>query len=178
LTRAAVIPCKSCSIRHGCLGKIAQHHPDLELVLAGPDRKGMGSALRVMSRKLGISERIHFPGMIEGETKARALRAAEAFILPSHQENFGIAVAEALAQGTPVLVSDQVNIWREVLADGAGLVAPDTLAGTRDLLTRFLALSREERAATRERALHCFEHRFDLEHAAGELLALVEREIR
>ena len=61
--------------------------------------------------------------MLTGDLKWGALHAAEAFILPSHQENFGIAVVEALACGKPVLISDKVNIWREIEADGACLVA-------------------------------------------------------
>lgn len=171
-------PKKGCDLLVEAFGKIAPHHPDLDLVLAGPDQTRLGSSLQETAQKLGLSDRIHFPGMIEGEAKAGALRAAEAFILPSHQENFGIAVAEALAHGTPVLISDQVNIWRKVLAEGAGLVAPDTLAGTTDLLTRFLGLSPEERNEMRRKALHCFAHRFDLEHAAAELMTLLRREIR
>lgn len=50
-----------------------------------------------------------------------AFGAADVFVLPSHQENFGIAVAEALACGTPVLISNKVNIWREIQAGGGGL---------------------------------------------------------
>ncbi len=171
-------PKKGCDLLVEAFAKIAPHHPDLDLVLAGPDQVGLGSSLQAMAQKLGLSDRVHFPGMVEGAAKAGALRGADAFVLPSHQENFGIAVAEALAHGTPVLVSDQVNIWREVIADGVGLVAPDTLAGTTDLLTRFLALSPAQRAGMGEKALYCFAHRFDLEHAAAELMTLLEREIR
>ncbi len=60
--------------------------------------------------------------MLTGDLKWGALHAAEVFVLPSHQENFGIAVVEALACGKPVLISDKVNIWREIAADGAGSV--------------------------------------------------------
>ncbi len=59
-------------------------------------------------------------------------------MLPSHQENFGIAVVEALACGKPVLISDQVNIWREIVEDGAGLVEEDTEEGVEKLLRQFL----------------------------------------
>ena len=69
-------------------------------------------------------------GCCPGEDKWGAFHAADAFVLPSHQENFGVAVAEALACGLPVLISDKVNIWREIQEDGAGLVAEDTEEGT------------------------------------------------
>ena len=82
-----------------------------------------------------------------GDAKWGALRGCDAFILPSHQENFGVAVAEALACGRPVLISNQVNIWPEIEQEEVGLVAPDTLAGTEELLSRWLVLDEAERNA-------------------------------
>ena len=79
--------------------------------------------------------------MLRGDPKWGALYGAEAFILPSHQENFGIAVADALSCGAIPLISDKVNIASDVAADGAAIVEPDTLDGTHRLLERFLALS-------------------------------------
>ena len=73
-----------------------------------------------------------------------ALRAAEVFLLPSHQENFGIAVAEALAAGVPVLISNKVNIWREIEADKAGIVAEDTLGGACGMLQSLRGFARGE----------------------------------
>ena len=82
--------------------------------------------------------------MLSGDLKWGAPQSASAFILPSHQENFGIAVVEALASGTPVLISDKVNIWREIAAAEAGFVAPDSEAGSTQLLKQWLALSIDE----------------------------------
>lgn len=64
--------------------------------------------------------------MLQGDVKWGAVHGCEEFVLPSRQENFAIAVVEALACGKPVLISDQVNIWREIAEDGAGLVGGDT----------------------------------------------------
>ena len=116
-----------------------------------------------------------WPGMLEGAAKWGAFRAAEAFVLPSHQENFGIAVAEALACGTPALISDQVNIWREVAAAGAALVEPDTAEGTSRLLARWLALPAAERSRMRAAAAACFANRFEISRAADSLLDEVHR---
>jgi len=69
--------------------------------------------------------------MLRGELKWGRLSCERgSILLPSHQENFGIAVVEALACGVPVLISDKVNIWREVEADGAGIVGSDSVEGT------------------------------------------------
>ena len=116
---------------------------------------------------------VFFTGMLVGDAKWGAFHGCEAFVLPSHQENFGIAVVEALACGKPVLISDKVNIWREILADGAALVAPDTLEGTRSLMERWLALPEVEKVKMGENARRCFEQRFDIAAAAerlGEIL--------
>ena len=84
---------------------------DCELVIAGPEHDPKYSRkLRELIDSLGIGARIQFTGMLRGEEKIKALASADLFILPSHQENFGIAVVESLAAGTPVLISDHVNI--------------------------------------------------------------------
>lgn len=145
---------------------------DVDLVMAGPDQCAMRDAWMARARELGVGGRIHWPGMLEGAAKWGAFRGAEAFVLPSHQENFGMTVAEALSCGTPVLISREVNIWREVLADGAGLAEEDTLAGTRRLLTQWLGLSGPERAQMRVCALESFSRRFEAGPPARALAGL------
>jgi len=98
-----------------------------------------------------------------------AFRAAEIFVLPSHQENFGIAVAEALATGVPALISNKVNIWREIEVDGAGLVSEDDLKGTCKLLQSYLELPALKKQAMRLAARECFEARFEIKKAAETL---------
>ncbi|MCD2316814.1 glycosyltransferase [Sphingomonas sp. IC-11] len=170
-------PKKGCDLLVHAFGSIADREPALDLVIAGPDEVGLVAGLRTAAQRAGLGARVHFPGMLSGSAKAGALRAASAFVLPSHQENFGIALAEALAAGTPVLVSDQVAIWREVVADGAGLVAADTLGGTRELLTHFADCCPEQRLAMRRNARACFVDRFHIQRAADSLRLLIEREI-
>ena len=150
--------------------RMAALPPDVDLVIAGPDQVGWVTELKAIAKKLGIDERVHWLGMLTGACKWGALRAAEAFILPSHQENFGIVVAEAMACGTPVLISDKVNIWREVVAAQAGIVKPDTLEGTVHLLQGWFALSDENRARTRTRAREGYLQYFDAKVAARKLL--------
>jgi glycosyltransferase involved in cell wall biosynthesis len=70
----------------------------------------------------------------------------------------------------PVLISNKVNIWREIESDGAGLVADDTASGTAQLLQKWLALSPEEKHAMGQKAKQCFEERFEIEHVAQSLI--------
>ncbi len=90
--------------------------------------------------------------MLKGDAKWGAFFASEAFILPSHQENFGIAVAEALACRSPVLLADKVNIAEDIAEDGAGLMELDTPEGTLRLSSRWMDDSRREQLMA-ERAL-------------------------
>jgi glycosyltransferase involved in cell wall biosynthesis len=99
---------------------------DVHLVLAGPDG-GMEASARRWIARAGLEGRSTFTGMLRGAEKLAAFVDAAFFVLPSLSENFGIAVVEAMACGTPVLVSDRVNIWREIVADGAGIVEPPNL---------------------------------------------------
>jgi len=141
----------------------------LDLVMAGPDEEGLQPVLEARGRRLGISGRIHWTGMLEGDVKWGALRAAEAFVLPSHQENFGIAVVEALACGVPVLISDKVNIWPEIAHDKAGIVKADTAEGTYQALAAFLAMRPEERLQMISNGIACFRARWDMKRSAQAL---------
>jgi len=139
---------------------------NIDLVMAGPDDAGWESELRSQASRLGIEGNVHWTGALRGDAKWGAFYGAEAFVLPSHQENFGISVADALACGTVALISDKVNIAADVSSDGAALVEPDTMEGTRALIQRFLALPEGNRGLMRHRARECYERRYSLQDAA------------
>lgn len=149
------------------------HHAELSLVLAGPDQIGWEKELRARVHR-DLATRVVFTGMLEGEMKIGAFAAADAFVLPSHQENFGLSVVEALSFGLPVLISNQVNIWREIEADHAGYVENDDREGTRRLLERWMKTPPSERDAMRENARKCFERRFEISRAVESLLTILE----
>jgi glycosyltransferase involved in cell wall biosynthesis len=149
--------------------------PAYHLVISGPDQVGWQRDLEALAQSLSISDRITFTGKLEGPLKWGAFAASEVFTLPSHQENFGIVVAEALACSLPVVLSDKINIWREVLRHSAGFVAPDTLPGTVDSLARYSALTEEARAVLRACALECFRQEFDFAANSVRVLENIEQ---
>src|SRR3954464_6568017 len=102
-----------------------------------------------MANAKRIADTVEFTGMLQGDIKQGAFAAADAFILPSHQENFGMAVVEALAAGVPVLISNRINIWREIEADGAGFVEDDDLPGPPRLIERWRDASLPQREQMR-----------------------------
>jgi glycosyltransferase involved in cell wall biosynthesis len=152
---------------------VASADPSLQLVIAGPDQVGWQEALERQAEALGIGDRISWPGMLRGDLKWGAFHAAELFCLPSHQENFGIAVAEALACGLPVAIGEPVNISGEVAEAKAGLVHADTSEGTREALQQWLALDDAERRAMGERGLALSAQRFEIGAAARDMRYLL-----
>jgi glycosyltransferase involved in cell wall biosynthesis len=148
-------------------------HPDLDLVVAGPGEPGLIAQLQKLAADLGVADRVHWPGMLSGEAKWGAFGSAECFVLPSHQENFGVVVAEALAMAKPLLITNKVNIWREIEIDRAGIVVDDDEAAVTDGLRRLLALSPQERLEMGGRARNCFRARYDIVGNAKSFLALV-----
>ena len=157
---------------------VAHADPRLRLVIAGPDQVGSQAGLQQRAAALGIPDRLTWPGMLSGELKWGAFRCAELFCLPSHQENFGIVVAEALACGLPVAIAEPVNISAEVAAAGAGLVHADTVAGTTKALRQWLALPMEEKKQMGLRAEQLFRERFDFASVALNLLPVLEAAIK
>lgn len=115
-------PQKGLDLLLGAFERIVRARTDLWLVVAGPDYRGYESHVRALARQLGISHRVLLTGMVTHELKLAALVDAELFVLPSYAENFGVVIAEALLCGLPVLISDQVNIHRELSAAGAATV--------------------------------------------------------
>jgi glycosyltransferase involved in cell wall biosynthesis len=146
------------------------------LVVAGPGLDtDYGRKMRALAMSICPPGSVFWPEMLTGDAKWGAFYHAEAFVLASHQENFGIAVAEALSCGTPVLISNQINIWKEIEQDKAGFVSDDSLAGVQESFRQWISLAQEEKAAMKQAARACYENRFSIVRAAENLVDLLKR---
>jgi glycosyltransferase involved in cell wall biosynthesis len=136
-----------------------------QLVIAGPGFETVyGRQLETyVESNPELRPNVHFAGMLIGEAKWGALYGCDSFILPSHQENFGIAVVEAMACSKAVLISNRVNIWREISEDRAGIVADDCEAGIYSLLKKWIMLSPTQRNEMHVNAAACFRKRYTIE---------------
>jgi len=138
-----------------------------KLVIAGDGEPGLVESLRALAADGPAANRIEFSGWVAGDARARLLAGAEVFALASHQENFGIAVAEALACGTPAVVSRAVNLAADIEQEGAGWVCERDEAA---FATAFVSAARDA-AGRRQRGEHAraLAQRFRWPAVAGQL---------
>ena len=152
-------------------GQIARERDDLHLVIAGPDNEGYGTQVRKWLARENVLTKATFTGIVVGDGKADLLRDAELFVLPSYAENFGLAAVEAMAAGLPLVISNKVNIWRELEEAGAGLVVEcdaHALAGA----MRKLLENREAAKKMGEQGRRLARQRFSSDVVAREMLGL------
>jgi glycosyltransferase involved in cell wall biosynthesis len=126
--------------------RLAPRHSDLRLVIAGPATAEWGARLDRWLREAGIRDRTTVTGLLSGPDKYACLVDADVFALASPSESFGVAVVEALAAGTPVVVSDQVGICPQIAAADVGLVAPVDVAAFATVMESLLADESRRRA--------------------------------
>jgi glycosyltransferase involved in cell wall biosynthesis len=116
-------PKKGLDLLIPAFAEVARRVQNVKLVLVGPGDESYVTGLRERVTASGLGERVAFLGPLTGRPKWAALAAAAAFVLPSFQENFAITLVEAMSVGTPVLLSDRVNIWSDVKDANAGVIS-------------------------------------------------------
>ena len=167
-------PKKGCDLLLAAFAASLAQDPLWHLVMAGPDQVGWRPQLEAQARHLGVADRVTWTGMLQGDEKWSAYAAADAFILPSHQENFGIVVAEALALGVPVLATHPVNTSALVAQSGAGLIESDDEAGITRLLNSYASMDTAAQRAMRAQARTCFRGHFDVDNSARRLAEVMD----
>jgi len=110
----------------------------LRLVFAGPDEGRVKSQLEQLASHLGVRANVQMAGPVFGRDKWAAYRDADVFVLPSQNENFGNTAAEAVAAGTPAIVTEQCRI-APLLANAAGLVVGHSAGELAEALARILS---------------------------------------
>lgn len=115
-------PVKQLDLLIRSFAQLVDEFSDTVLVIAGPDENEHTKQLKSLTDSLGINEKVLFTGGLQKADVVAALFDAECFILPSLHENFGVAVVEAMAAGTPVIVSDRVGLAQFVSESRSGMV--------------------------------------------------------
>jgi glycosyltransferase involved in cell wall biosynthesis len=145
-----------------------------KLIIAGPGKdSSFGNQLSNLIIKNSLSDHVGFAGMLSGDAKWGAFYGCQAFILPSHQENFGIAVAEALACEKPVLISNQVNIWGKIEEGNAGIVAQPNEKGVYEMLKKWASISGSKKELMGKNARSTYKKHFEVESAANRFIEAI-----
>jgi glycosyltransferase involved in cell wall biosynthesis len=150
----------------------AVNNSRFRLIIAGTGELGYELSLRGMVSDLNMCNRVQFVGHVQGAQKWALIREAFALLAPSHHENFGIALVEALSVGCPVLTTRQVGVWREVERFHAGLVFATNVDGCARAIRRFVQLDTQEYLGYRNNALSCFNSEFSIDTTARALKRL------
>jgi glycosyltransferase involved in cell wall biosynthesis len=118
--------------------EVAKATKDLDLVLAGPGEDSYVDSLRAIAEECGIASRVTLTGVLHGRAIEEAYACAAVFVLPSRQENFGIAIVEAMAAGCPIVIAESLDLAAEIKREMAGITCATTEEGIATAITRIL----------------------------------------
>lgn len=152
---------------------VVEAHPEAHLWIAGDGAEAYVRALRDRVARLGLRGHVSFLGFVQGEEKARVLRQAWAFALPSHQENFGVAVLEAVAAGLPVVISREVQLASFIERHALGRVVERSPEVVAEALKAVLA-DEDQRACVAAAGPAAVTNTFGLERVGRQLVALYQ----
>lgn len=170
-------PKKQLPLLFEALAQINHHIPTRpwQLDIAGEGDPAYVAELQQRAQQLGLTPQIHWHGFVAGVAKQTLLRQAHWFVLPSASENFGIAAAEALMAGTPVVLCPGVALAADVEAAGAGLICEPNTAALRTCLERCLE---PPPVAMRQAARRLAEERYGWPAISRQLIGRYEEILR
>ncbi len=147
------------------LSALAEGPQNISIDICGSGDSDYVEKLKVQFANLG--ERVRWRGFTSGEDKWKMIEQCDAMILTSHQENFGVIVAEAMSLSRPVLISKEVNIWKEVEGDGAGFSCESSKESAKRMIDKFAKLTYAERLEMGARARTSFLNRFTIQNSVA-----------
>ena len=144
-----------------------------KLLIAGPKENDYAKKLINLVKKMGLSDKIFFCGMLEDKAKWGAFYFANIFILPSHQENYGIAVVEALACGCPVFITNKVNIYPYIESGNCGVVFKDDILSLKKEILKWDFRNMDKRNIFSKNAIKTYNQKFNPEKTAYNYLNIL-----
>ena len=151
--------------------ELAIKFPDWHLIIAGSDLINYQIKLEEITKRLQLEKKVTFTGMLSGNIKASALSNADLFVLPTHSENFGVAVAESLAYRVPVITTKGAP-WQDLLEYKCGWWIEDNQRDLAITLTEAMQLEDRERQEMGSRGRLMVENKYSWDSVAGEMAAL------
>ena len=171
LFMSRIDPKKGLDLLLPALEKLQATELDFHFVLAGanPQDADYENEIKHTIEKSSLAKQTSITGFVQGELKLALLQDADLFVLPSYYENFGIAVAEAMAMGIPVVISDRVHIWQDIQTANAGWVTPCEVDKLTEALQSAIA-AKEERKQRGENARQLTQAKYSWRAIAREMI--------
>ena len=157
-------------------GRSAMDHGPWTLTIAGDGEPSYRRELERVAEEAGVADRVRFVGHVSGDEKTSLLAQAEGLVLASYSENFGMSVAEALAHGTPCVVSKTAP-WEGLGREGCGFWVDDSEEALAEGMRRLMALLPEESRAMGMRGREWMKREFSWDGVAKRMIGLYERVI-
>lgn len=142
-------------------------------MIAGPDEGGYRAELATLIERVGLEDSITFTGPVSDAEKLTLYRSADLFVLPTHSENFGLVVAEALAAEVPVITTKGAP-WEVLESEDCGWWTEINAEALAEALREAISLSDEERRKMGERGRVLIASRFAWSTVAGQMKAVYE----
>lgn len=158
--------------------KSEEYSKKLPILLIGGDKEESSYSqkqVEFISKNIELKDKVRFLGHLSGSKKWAAIYGCEAFILPSHTENFGIAVAESLSCSKPVIITDKVNIFHEISNYNAGLISSDTFDGVLRSLKKWIEMDSESKKIMSKNAFKVFKENFRSEDAVDKFVEFLNK---
>ncbi len=149
-----------------------------KLLIAGPIDNIYAKKMINLVRSLGLSDQIIFSGMLDNNAKWGAFYLANIFILPSHQENYGIAVVESLACGCPVFITNKINIYPYILEGNCGIVFEDNVDELKKEILNWDFKNLKKRDAMSRSATKTYELKFNPENTARNYCSILKQDLK
>jgi glycosyltransferase involved in cell wall biosynthesis len=155
----------------GALPELVEANPGLQLFVAGTGDDAYLASMHRLAEQQGIADHTHFVGHVGGDEKLSLYEAADLFVLPTSQENFGFVQFEALACGTPVMTTTLVDTWRDIVGSGGGVAVDQSASAIVEGIGPLLG-QREHLSQMGQRGREWVFDRLSVERIAGELEAM------
>jgi glycosyltransferase involved in cell wall biosynthesis len=162
------------------LSHLANQNYPFHLILAGSGEADYLTYLTNLVSSLGIAAQTTFPGFVARQDKDLLLQGSDLFVLPSFAENFGIAVAEAMAAGLPAIITPGIQISPEIAAANAGLVVEGEVEALANAIAHLLT-SPQQRQQMGENGKRLVSRRYSwnaiASHLSGVYRSIIDRQI-
>ena len=164
---------KGCDIIIKSIKKLKKKFKTPILFVGPSDNNKYEIYLKKLVSDYKLNKIIFFSDALFGDLKWGAISNCKAMLLASHGENFGISVVESLSAGRPVLITNKVNIYRDILISQSGLISNNTIDSFSKKLLKFENLNKSEITKMSKNSIKCFNKNFELSHKNDDLCKLL-----